>query len=41
MHLDFSNLVDERLGLGLLVDVGSHLDQTLGHRGVSVLTGLL
>lgn len=36
-----SDLVDERLCFGLPVDVCAQLDQTLGHRCVSVFAGLL
>lgn len=35
-----SDLVDQRLCFGLPVDVRAQLDQTLGHRRVSVLAGL-
>lgn len=36
-----SDLVDERFTLGLCVDVGAQLDETLGHGRVSVLAGFL
>lgn len=34
-----SDLIDERFCFCLPVDVGAQLDQTLDHRGVSVLAG--